>query len=133
MSYYPENKIREACRKVVMLTPAIEEQLMTALKKEDDLADTDTITVKELREAWHRDRNPAAWTSQRLDTFLRDISKHREPEYPYASVWRDNDGIVWMRAMDDRDRVNMWLRMGREGKYSDGYPKRPLRRMDIIS
>lgn len=139
MRSYTEGEIRRAWN---LATSRIElenlhmstaDVLISELKKKDhvhDFADTDTITVKELREAWLRANAPERVAITNFARLLTDISSHREPEYPYASTWKDGNGVVWQRAMDDDGKVNMWLRMGYKGKFSDNYPKRPLKRMD---
>lgn len=105
-----------------------------------DFADTDTVTVREIRDAFRRilpdgrcqmcgakfhGNDPPS------EYFLRDISEHREPEYPRHSVWKDDNGVIWQRTSAARSRYAQWLRMGMDGIYGDSSPKRPLRRMDV--
>jgi hypothetical protein len=131
---YTENQIREAFREaesVILRGGKIRlsaEEVIWQLARGSDVhaiwADSDTVTVKELREAGSRvpvsDPDPLA-------SILRDISEHREPEYPPASVWEDDNGVRWQRTSNE-----MWLRMGRVGEFSHGYPKRPLKRMGVV-
>ena len=128
---YTEEEIRKAW-KVLELSgfgSTYINTLIQALKAEDahlhDFADADTITVKEIREAWTRMGNPATWTSQRADVFLKDISEHREPVYPQGSIWRDRVGLIYCR--DGRN----WLRFGTQVTFADNVPLRPLKRMEI--
>lgn len=90
--------------------------------------DSDTVTVKEIREAWQR-KYPDSFPLRGADLadFLRDIAEHREPEYPYQSTWKDADNVVWQRTAK-----KMWRKMGQEGEFTHNYPKRPLKRMDVI-
>jgi hypothetical protein len=67
-------------------------------------ADDDTITVKEIREAFKRQTSAAGFN---VPMFLRDISEHREPEYPLGTVVRDAKGKFWMRA-----EGNFWVSFG---------------------
>jgi len=101
-----------------------------AMKKEEApvWADSDTVTVKELLEAEGR-LKPQGFPSTvfSLNRILQEVSASREPEYPAGTVWKDASEIVWMRAEGE-----MWLRMGWSGSYSHTYPKRPLKKMDVI-
>ena len=138
---FTEEEIRAAWRKTGLssFSDVWLETLFTELNRKKnrvhDFADTDIITVKELREAWNR-AYPTAFPLRGADftVLLKNISEHREPEYPYASTWMDDNGVVWHRTMDDGGgKVHMWLRMGYPGKFSDSQPKRPLKRMDVVS
>jgi hypothetical protein len=142
MGSYAEEEIRAAWNRATSrieaenLSQCTIDVLISELRKKDhvhDFADTDTITVKELREAWRRANAPASVAIANFAMLLTDISSHREPEHPYASTWKDDNGVVWQRAMDGNGKVNMWLRMGHAGKFSDSQPKRPLKRMDVVS
>jgi hypothetical protein len=92
-----------------------------------DFADTDTVTVRELREAWKRcgiDTPFRADGMTEMENFLRDIREHREPEYPAASVWKDHAGRIWFRTSDKR-----WMRFGKAEIFPHDRPVRPLKRM----
>ena len=134
MPYYPENKIREAMRTIwnsgsftIGGIYAFEESVIAELKKDShhhhDFADHDTITVKEIRESWKR---LCYGTIADVNTLLRDISTHREPEHPHGSVWKDRNGAIWFRS------GNTWLKPGDSLVYTDTRPLRPLQRMDVI-
>lgn len=98
---------------------------LSELKKADrehDFADTDTVTVKEVRDAARRvfvlpGRNLGA-------DLLKDISIHREPEYPCGTVWSDANGVIWLRTTDRK-----WLRFNSLSIYDDDIPHRPLTEM----
>ena len=130
---YTEDEIRKAWKILEMsgFGASYIEVLLQALemnRKDNhihDFTDDDTITVKEIREAWTRMGNPATWTSQRTDVFLKDISEHREPVYPQGSIWRDRVGLIYCR--DGRN----WLRFGTQVPFADNVPHRPLKRMEI--
>lgn len=131
MTGYPESRIRAACRSGIV-SPATEEVLIMALKQGDhahDWADADEITVKELRDAWRRANAPAEQeqADARLNMFLRDISRHREPDYPVKTTWKDADGAIWRRIPDGK-----WGRLAQIDISPDDAPKRPLRRMDVL-
>ena len=89
-------------------------------------ADSDTVTVKELREAGSRVpvSNPDP-----LAAILKDIAEHREPEYPPGTTWLDSGkpAIPWYRTGS-----GMWMKFGQEGTFSHNTPVRPLKRMDVI-
>ena len=93
-------------------------------------AESDTVTVKELREVWER-WFPATLPGHEhsFRAFLQDIREHREPEYPPGSTWLDsgNPAVPWYRTGN-----GTWLKFGREGTFPDDAPVRPLKRMDVI-
>lgn len=88
------------------------------------MKDTDTVTVKEIRAAWQRIDRLEAVGSVTAAELLTDILIHREPEYPYASIWKDHSGVYWFRGTD-----KTWLRFGRSDVYKDSSPNRPLHRV----
>jgi hypothetical protein len=101
--------------------------LVRQLKEDDhvhDFADTDTITVKELREAWMRANAPETVALANYAIFLTDISKHREPEYPAGTVWKDRKGVIYRRTVDGR-----WQQFGTSSIQADIVPSRPLSQM----
>lgn len=96
-----------------------------------DLTGDDMVAVKEIEQAHMRlaAKNPLISAGARLylDEILRDISESRgEPEYPYASVWKDADGITWFRYSD-----KTWMRFGYSERFPHARPKRPLERMNV--
>lgn len=137
---YTEEEIRQAWGRAALHwnqgdRAVIEHRLIAELGKKDhrhDLADSDTVTAKEVRNAWDRldaMQGPGSITSGQL---LRDISEHREPDYPAYSVWKDANGKIWQRTSVPRSRYGQWLRMGMDGIHGDGSPERPLQRMDVL-
>jgi hypothetical protein len=126
MTSYTEDQIFAAWhRKHWMLSSA--KELLAELKKEDahvhDFTDDDTITVKEIREAFPRTLNfPSAWT---VEDLLKDISEHREPKYLVGTVWQDAHGAVYLRG------VRCWKKFGTQVDFADNVPVRPLKRMDV--
>lgn len=124
---YTEDEIRKAWKILEMsgFGASYIEVLLQALemnRKDNhihDFTDDDTITVKEIREAWTRMGNPATWTSQRADVFLKDISEHRE-NFPEKAVVQDPEGNIW-RLREGKWQAFVTL-------YTVGYmvPHRPL-------
>src|SRR5260370_31944855 len=108
MAGYSEEEILDGLRKQGTLSAAgaglalayIREAAMK--KKEShvhDFADWDMITVKEIRDAQDRLREPGyPSTVFSAEKLLRSISENRRPEYPYGTVWKDNSGIYWFRC-----------------------------------
>lgn len=82
-------------------------------------ADSETITVKELRDAY---ANVGDIFND--DSLLAWIREHREPDYPHGTVWKDTGGVIWFRTSD-----KMWYRFGSTVKFADERPRRPLRQM----
>jgi hypothetical protein len=89
-----------------------------------DFADDDTLTVREFKAALTRMTDAGGWDA---DRFLRDISEHREPDYPPRSVWKDRNGVAWCRTRDKR-----WTQFGISVTWADAVPARPLLRMDVV-
>lgn len=123
---YTEDQIREAWVKafggVHMPTfPSWSADALVARLKKDnhmhDWADTDTITVAELRTAYNT-------VEGGFGDLLRWISEHRDPTLRVDSVWRDDRGIIWQRTT-----ARKWLRVGFAGTWDDQTPKRPLHEM----
>jgi hypothetical protein len=128
---YTEEEIRRAWGRTASNWNQNQVNLLIAeLEKKDhrhDLADSDTVTAKEVRAAWDRLdalQGPGSVTSGQL---LRDISEHREPEYPVKTIWKDADGSIWVRLPGMR-----WGRLAQLNISPDNAPKRPLRRMDVL-
>ena len=92
-----------------------------------DFADTDTITVKELRDAWKRQYGPDSADKMLMTVILDDISKRREPDYKPDTVWKDVNGTVFCRTSDKR-----WMQFGTVSVWADIVPKRPLYQMHEI-
>lgn len=88
-------------------------------------ADSDTVTVKELRDAEKKQRSALCG----VEDLLKIIDESREPEYPVNSVWKAKDGMIWLRVADDGGR---WSCFGSAGTFSHNAPERPLKRMDVI-
>lgn len=84
--------------------------------------DYDIVTVKELRDA---EKRQSSQLYSVMD-LLHCIAGNREPEYPYATVWKDDNGVCWFRSSDKQ-----WMRFGLSERYSHDKPKRPLKRMDV--
>jgi hypothetical protein len=128
---YTEDDIRKAWKQTGLGTfsELWLESLITALnEKKDhvhDFADTDIITVKELREAWNgRTVNGMiARNNQDPEALLRNISEHREPGYEIGTVVKDNTGCVYLRLKTG------WWRFGSSMVFEFSAPKRPLFRM----
>jgi len=137
MTSYSEEEIRYAFRG--WMTESSGKSLLRRLhnnREKSVLSDDDTVTVRELRETLTRmfpdDRCQICGAAfhggdKAHIAVLDDIFSHREPKYPYGTVWKDDSGVHWQRATGD-----MWLRMGQSGTFSHTYPKRPLKRMDVI-
>lgn len=97
---YSEKEIRAAWGRTpgLRLLPDFLTAFLGELKGDVVLADTDTVTVRELREAWSRENlqtglsaSPAV-TRHDLDRLLRDISEHREPEWTPGKIYRTYTG-----------------------------------------
>lgn len=120
---YTESQIREAWDKRLRDDSDINE-LIYALKKlprgnfVHEWADDDTITVKEIREAFKRLTSAAHFN---VPAFLRDISEHREPEYPLGTVVKDAKGQFWQRA-----EGMYWASFGQVTVRTNNIPARPL-------
>lgn len=114
-----------------------ESEVLWALMKNNPVwTDSDAVTVKELRECLTRmfpdDRcgkcgTPFHGKDKPYLAVLKDILDHREPEHPYATVWKDDSGVCWFRSSDKH-----WMRFGYSERYPDDKPKRPLKRMDVV-
>jgi hypothetical protein len=129
MTSYTEEEIRKAFSlQGNSIHYSLGELLASLRKLKDthvhDFTDDDTITVRELRESWERVRGPSPGTG----LLLEDISKHREPEYPAGSVWRDRNEVTWMRVAGRK-----WKQFGNVMAWADNVPARPLKRMDVVT
>jgi len=131
MTSYSEEEIRYAFRG--WLTESSGESFLRRLhnnREKSVLSDDDTVTVKEIRDAEKalqvRGQGSTIYSAEQL---LRKIHSSREPEYPVNSVWKDANGMVWLRVADDGGG---WACFGSAGTYSLNSPKRPLKRMDVI-
>jgi hypothetical protein len=113
---YSENKIRAVCRDKLYYPPASIDSLIAALRAKDDhvhdFTETDTITVREFREAWDRQfpgmyplQIPAADRRATFERFLRDISDHREPQYVPGNLYRTLSGGVYLYTEKGTFRV----------------------------
>lgn len=130
---YTEEEIRKAFTlQGNIIHYSLGELLIALAKLKDDhvhdFADSDTITVKELRDAELRLRDTGTTLTMPFTAgkLLQDISEHREPDYPYATVWKDYNGTYWFRTSR-----NAWLRFGIAPEQPHDLPRRPLRRMDV--
>lgn len=136
MTGYTEDQIRTVLREMGLVPASYAEAFLAKLRKTDvqnpgktDMhaiwADSDTVTVKELRDAEKRQSSQL----YSVEHLLRYIAEHREPEYPPGTIWQDSGKppVPWYRTGN-----GMWLRFGREGEFSHNYPVRPLKRMDVI-
>lgn len=129
MTSYTEDEIRRAMKECPCWTVSA---VLTSLKENQrdnhahDWADTDTITVKEIRAAWARIQGLGEPGSVTASQFLRDISRHREPDYPVNTIWKDADGAIWHRIPDGK-----WGRLAQAGISPGDAPKRPLRQMGV--
>ena len=139
---YAENEIRSAMRELkVFFAPAEAGLLMNKLKENKidhvhDFTDTDTITVQEIRAAFKRilpndccQRCGSKFHAGDIpaDYLLKDISEHREPDYPSGSIWKDADGWVWQRLSS-----RTWWRMASDTTFRNDAPVRPLTRMEEV-
>jgi hypothetical protein len=128
---YSEEQIREAWEALPGFGRSHLETFLLALRgpapgHEHDFTDTDMITVREFRAALKRMTDAGGWDAER---FLRDISEHREPDYPVRTVWKDADGVLWYRVSSAG-----WCRLIQGSPIvPDSMPKRPLRRMDVMT
>jgi hypothetical protein len=140
---YSEDEIRRAVDgEVRLFKPDLTAELVIARLTKNrenahDFADADTVTARELRDAlkrlfpdgrcetcgafFHGSDTPG-------DAVLTNISEHREPDCPAWSVWKDANDAIWRRTPEMK-----WEKFGVRVSFSDVYPKRPLRRMDVIS
>jgi hypothetical protein len=125
MRSYSEDEISRAFLAIGVRWNTLSGQLISKLRDMQeahvhDFADTDTITVREVRDAWERVRGPGT-----PDLLFRDISEHREPEYPAGTAWEDrNHTTHWYRLANGK-----WYRFGSSTTFEDHVPVRPLRRM----
>jgi hypothetical protein len=122
---YTEAQIREAWNARLRDDSDINE-LIYALKKLPkgnfvpihEWADDDTITVKEIREAFKRLTSAAHFN---VPAFLRDISEHREPRYPMGTVVKDAKGKFWQLG-----ESRFWFSFGQTAVVMHHVPARPL-------
>lgn len=125
MTSYTEKEIRRVARELPFLAVATEELLIERLRKNTkdnhvhDFTDTDTITVKEIREAWGR-LNYRLTTAGGPEGLLLDISSHRE-NFGNNSVAEDPEGNIW------KLKGGRWQIFGSTMTVSYGTPRRPLR------
>ena len=135
MTTYSEEEIRRAAGGL-MFAGNYADALIRKLEDDHshDFADTDTITVKEVREAFKRmlpngcTQCGASFHGKDIpsEAFLRNISEAREPSYPPYSVWQDKNGVFWYRTWSKE-----WLQFGNAGKFADSAPVRPLRKVTL--
>lgn len=121
MADYTEEEIRKAFQLVQLVSGNVP---ATAGGHEHDFTDTDTITAKEVRDAWRRLDALQGPGSVTVSSFLRDISEHREPAYKTGKVYRDKTGVYYRRAVS-----GAWQVFGTSRFYDDRIPERPLREM----
>jgi len=134
MTSYATEDIRRAFEgKGRLSEPELIWRLATLENDPVELADSDTVTVKEVWQAQARLAGDYPLSSsgarQYLGNLLEDILQHREPEYPPGTTWMDsgNPPVPWYRTGN-----GTWLRFGEEGTFSHNSPKRPLKRMDVL-
>jgi hypothetical protein len=127
MTSYTEGDIREAFSRKSW-TQASAEELLAALKGDHvhDLADDDTITVRELRDLWRR--GGLAYPLS-IDALLKDVSGHREPSFLPGQVVRDADGVFWRYSMNPAWPEGKWTGFGSISLHGFRTPKRPLKVM----
>lgn len=126
MTSYTEEDIRETLRRMGW-TEDSRKVLMERLKENShvhDFTDDDTISVKELKDAWRR--RLSLVSQDTVTDLLKDISEHREPEYPIGTVWEDAHGQVYFRWSRTQ-----WMKFGTQVRFADNIPARPLKRMDV--
>lgn len=136
MTTYSEEEIRRAAEKLGF-AKNYADALIGKLMKDDhshDFADTDTITVKEVREAFRRmlpngcTQCGASFHGKDIpsEAFLRNISEAREPSYPPYTVWQDKNGVFWYRTWSKE-----WLQFGSTERFADSALSRPLRKVTL--
>lgn len=121
MKVWGENEIRAAWREAGLKTMDIN-RLLYQLDKQPsvtEFADTDTITVKELREAY-----AGVDGGFNDDSLLAYIREHRE-NCPAGTVWMDRNNVIWQRTRDER-----WAQFG-SSIWANTVPARPLRQMKV--
>ena len=122
---YTENEI-VAAASMCGWGKSIAQALIGELERENDhvhdFADSDTVTVREIREAWNRrridvpiGRCPGIQASE----LLKDISEHRE-NFCQDAVVQDPEGNIWkLRGRD-------WVIFDSMMKIGYDIPRRPL-------
>lgn len=93
MRSYTEDEIRTAVARLQMFGRAdySGDSLLgklAELKGTPVLADADTVTAKEMRDAWKRIDSLTGSGSVTAEQILRDISEHREPEHIPGRIYR---------------------------------------------
>jgi hypothetical protein len=127
---YTEEQIREVLDGYKTVTPYWIERVMTDLRLKSgdshahDWADDDTITVREITEAWNRGNSTPARNS--LPNFLQDISERRE-NFPPNAVVEDPEGNIW------RLQHTRWQVFNSLMTVSYETPRRPLRQIGVDS
>lgn len=122
-----EDEIRRAAGRLNRLLCSLE-AAMSELTKDShvhDWADSDTVTVREIRDSFNRKMygtiNGTALNG--AGELLEDISSHREPAYIPGRTYRDARGRYWQRTREEN-----WMTFG--GWTVSGYvPVEPLELM----
>lgn len=121
---YTEEEIRKAMQRALAWsgTNGMADKLIEELRNiHSPIADTDTITVRELREAYD-----AAMEIFDDNSILAYIREHRE-NYPLVkagTVWMDRNNMIWQRTKNGR-----WTQFGTSSTWDASAPVRPLRQM----
>ena len=119
--YTWEEEIRKAMQRALAWsgTNGMADKLIEELRNiHSPIADTDTITVRELREAYD-----AAMEIFDDNSILAYIREHRE-NYPAGTVWMDRNNVIWQRTINER-----WTQFGTSSTWDTSIPVRPLRQM----
>ncbi len=122
-----EDEIRRAAGRLNRLLCSLEAAMSEPTKDSHvhDWADSDTVTVREIRDSFNRKmyRTINGTALNGAGELLEDISSHREPAYIPERTYRDAMGSYYQFS---KDRT-CWR--GFYGTYSLSIPKRPLELM----
>lgn len=93
------------------------------------VGDNDTITVRELVEAFQRRYRffTKEQAAERAHTVMADIVAHREPEYEVGEVYRDAYREIWQYLPGVSGKP--WRIFGSGERFRYETPKRPLRKL----
>jgi len=126
---YTEEEIREAARELwptasgsQWISQLLDKMAEQREKKDHGFADTDTITVKELRDAYTEvGETGDGWDD---DSLLTCVRAQRRGRYRPGQVVRDADGEYWKFLLNGTKTG--WLRFGSDAHWGYGAPRWPL-------
>lgn len=102
---------------------------------EDGNVSTESITGAELRAAidrlgWYMQHEPGIPSSAHpADRIIRDVERHREPEYEPGEIYQSRTGFRYLRLPDESGTALPWLLLSKGGtviERVEDVPDRPL-------